>query len=201
VTLFLSAFPLTPCLALLNDKLEIRVDSFKLCKLCCNPVNFSRGFGRETWSASRVYLIFFSKAVRLSSARSGCTSPQQTTAWCRTSVLATSARSGSSSSSCKWWETTLWSSSCHFGAHRATLELIVPTIMGKINLTRDFALTIYYQAASGRERQPASLSARGSVDADFQPHFDESSHRAFVWYVRGVGTLAARSHTLRVWTP
>jgi hypothetical protein len=73
------------------------------------------------------------------------------------SVSATSARSGSSYSSCKWWETTLW-------------ELIVPS---KINLTRDFALTIYYQAASGRERQPASLSARGSVDADFQPHFDE----------------------------
>jgi hypothetical protein len=41
--LFLSAFPLTPGLTLLNDQLEIRVDSFKLCKLCCHPVNFFSG--------------------------------------------------------------------------------------------------------------------------------------------------------------
>jgi len=39
VTLFVAAFPLAPLLAFLNDVVEIRVDSFKLCKLCRRPLN------------------------------------------------------------------------------------------------------------------------------------------------------------------
>ncbi|KAH9257675.1 hypothetical protein BASA81_004133 [Batrachochytrium salamandrivorans] len=40
VTLFVSAFPLAPFLAVINNQLEIRVDSYKLCKLCRRPANF-----------------------------------------------------------------------------------------------------------------------------------------------------------------
>lgn len=36
-TMFVTAFPLAPFLAFINNWLEIRVDSFKLCKLCRRP--------------------------------------------------------------------------------------------------------------------------------------------------------------------
>jgi len=36
-TLFVTAFPIAPFLAFINNWLEVRVDSFKLCKLCRRP--------------------------------------------------------------------------------------------------------------------------------------------------------------------
>src|SRR5262249_17941795 len=59
VTLFVAAFPLAPCLALLNNCAEVWVDSQKVCKLSRRP-NLPRAQDIGTWLYIFTYLSYAS---------------------------------------------------------------------------------------------------------------------------------------------